>query len=386
VPLIWHGSEKGQAYVQRMDGPINLPDHKNLGNYKVSSIVRAKGMTGKKREDLEQLQNKPYYTPIDENKKLIAKENATEAQIKAINAINDSIVDFKNIGYSQDDINTVGKLLAGGIMQNESKAGESLALTPKYAVAYTLKELTGLMDGEASRGVYQLKDEYNFKNKDGSLNALGQNLKNVGVDPDNIFDDVDTQTKAGMLMLLDNYKKLKKDKDFNPETNMYKDEIPASYILAKSWQAGSSWYKKDKYQDDLNNFDISYSDNALNAASQNIDVTGGRDVVNEDSSHIDAVKVQNAREFFEQNPDAFNIEPQYAQSSSTMVSPVQSLPLNLADKNELAEEERKQEEFQASKKRPGAYQFEDGGEYVEVELDDEAIEHYRKLGYRVDEI
>lgn len=388
VPLIWHGSEKGQAYIQRMDGPINLPDHKNLGDYKVSSIVRAKGMTGKKREDLEKLQNKPYYTPIDENKKLIPTEDATEDQIQAVNAINESIADFKNIGYSQDDINLVGQLLAGGIMENESKAGESLRRLPKQGLAYALKDLTGIMKGEASMGVYQLKDDLNFKNKDGSFNTLGKNLKQVDVDPNNIFDSVGSQTKAGMLMLLDNYKKLRSDKNFNPETNLYNDAIPASYILAKSWQAGSGWQNKEKYKDFLENLDVDYSNNALKKAAENVRLTGGRDSIVEDNAFVEEVKVQKARDFFEQNPDYFTMEPEYAQSSSTTVAPLQTLPLEIdnIDRNRLAEEERKEQEFQSSKKRPGAYQFEDGGESIEIELDDEAIKHYRSLGYTVDEI
>jgi hypothetical protein len=277
TPLVWHGSETGKAYVQRIDQPLVLHDENKLTNsntftYKVSSIVRASAL---KNADFSGLQNSAYYTTLDPNKKLIPKKGATETQIQAVTTLNNSINKFKNLGYSQDDANYVGRLLIGGIMSNESKAGESLKRIPKEIAATIWKDYLGqgAFEGdEASIGYYQMKPNYNFTNKDGSLNPLGKKLEKLGVNVNDIeSSDIDLQTKAGTLILLDNYTKLKEDPDFNVKTGLYKGKIPASYILAKSWQAGQDWYKRDKYKTFLNNFDVDYSNAAIENAINSID-------------------------------------------------------------------------------------------------------------------
>jgi len=280
TPLIWHGSETGKAFIKRIDEPITLDDHdKNIFTYKVSSIVRSPNL---KDVDFSGLQNSPYYTPVDPNKKLVPKQGATEVQTQATKTFNNAVGQFKNLGYSQDDANYVGQILIGGIMQNESESGESWSRLPKEAAATVVKNYLGYgnFEGdEASVGYYQMKPNYNFKNKDGALNPLGKKLQKLGVEVDDITsNNIDAQTLAGTLILLDNYKKLKENPDFDSKTNLYKGKIPASYILAKSWQSGSGWESREKYQKFLNDLDIDYSDNALNSAANLIGVTEGKSI------------------------------------------------------------------------------------------------------------
>ena len=279
TPLIWHGSETGKAYVQRIDEPLALHDENiitgtNNFTYQVASIVRSPHL---KDKDLSGLQETAYYSPLDTKKKLVPKKGATPLQSEAVNIINKSVGQFKNIGYKQDDVNYVSQILIGGIMSNETKGGESNKRIPKEIAATIWKNYLGqgnFEGDEASIGYYQLKPNLNFKNKDGSLNTLGKKLEKLGMSVDDIGSfDIKSQTKAGTLLLLDAYSQLKKDKNFNPKTGLYKNKIPASYILAKSWQAGAGWYKKDKYKKYLNNFDVDYSNNALKNL-KTIDVVG----------------------------------------------------------------------------------------------------------------
>ena len=63
TPLVWHGSEKGKAFIQRIDTPITLEDHdKSIFTYQIASIVRSPSL---KNADLSGLQNTPYYSTID---------------------------------------------------------------------------------------------------------------------------------------------------------------------------------------------------------------------------------------------------------------------------------------------------------------------------------
>ena len=280
TPLIWHGSEKGAAFIKRIDEPITLDDHdKNIFTYKVSSIVRSPNL---KDVDFSGLQNSPYYTPVDPNKKLVPKQGATEVQTQATKTFNNAVGQFKNLGYSQDDANYVGQILIGGIMQNESESGESWSRLPKEAAATVVKNYLGYgnFEGdEASIGYYQMKPNYNFKTKDGGLNPLGKKLQKLGVEVEDITsNNIEAQTLAGTLILLDNYNKLKDNPDFDTKTNLYKGKIPASYILAKSWQSGSGWESREKYQKFLNDLDIDYSNNALNSAANVIGVTEGKSI------------------------------------------------------------------------------------------------------------
>lgn len=300
TPLIWHGSETGKAFIKRIDEPITLDDHdKNIFTYKVSSIVRSPNL---KDVDFSGLQNSPYYTPVDPNKKLVPKQGATEAQVQAAKSFNNSIGQFKNLGYSQDDANYVGQILIGGIMTRESKGAEDWKVAPKQAAAYLIKDVAGMdafdvnvpgigkvrvpgkeFEGDqASVGVYQIKPDYNFRTKDGGLNPLGKKLQRLGVKVEDITsDNIQAQTIAGTLILLDNYKKLKENPDFDVKTNLYKGKIPASYILAKSWNAGSGWESREKYEKFLNDLDINYSNKALNEAADFIEVTGGKSINSE---------------------------------------------------------------------------------------------------------
>ena len=304
TPLIWHGSETGKAFIKRIDEPISLDDHdKNIFTYQVSSIVRSPAL---KNADLSGLQNSAYYTPLDKSKKLVAKKGATPLQVEATDLFNKSVGQFKNLGYSQDDANYIGGLLIGGIMEQETSGGTSRKAGPKEVAANLIKNVAGVdafnipgtdnelykfatqfagfsgkparfpgkeFEGdEASVGQYQLKPNLNFRESNGSLNALGKKLERLGISVEDIDSgNIDAQTKAGTLLLLDAYTSLKKDPDFNIKTGLYKNKIPASYIIAKSWQAGKGWYKRDKYKKYLNDFDITYSNKAIKSTLNNID-------------------------------------------------------------------------------------------------------------------
>jgi len=290
TPLVWHGSEKGKAFIQRIDQPITLDDHdKSIFTYQVASIVRSPNL---KNVDMSGLQNTAYYSTIDPKQKLVPGKKATDLQKQAANVINNNAKNFKNLGYSQEDANFVGQILVGGIMMNETSGGESYKRIPKQVAATVWKEWLGqgnFEGDEASIGYYQMKPNLNFTNKDGSLNTLGQRLEKLGVDPKDISTfDINAQTKAGTIILLDNYEKLKKDPDFNIKTGLYKGKIPASYILAKSWQAGVDWQNKDKYKKFLNNLDIDYSDKALLNAIGSISIAGSKKTVNADYAKVKA--------------------------------------------------------------------------------------------------
>lgn len=277
TPLIWHGSESGQAYIQRVDGDIRLEDHGDaISSYQIASIVRNPALIGKE-DQLNKLVKKDFWTVskgIDEDNILMPKEGSSDTQKNMINTVNSSIENFKGLGYKQEDVVYIGQLLVGGIMKNESSKGESKLIGAKGVAATLLKDVTGIVEGEASRGIYQLKPKTNFINKDGSLNNRGGQLEELGINIEDLPKSNEYQTKAGMLILLDNYKSLKEDSNYDPETDLYKGKIPASYMLAKSWQAGKNWYKQDKYKDLIDNFDIDYSWSALEAAAESVDVSG----------------------------------------------------------------------------------------------------------------
>jgi hypothetical protein len=288
TPLVWHGSEKGKAFIQRIDAPITLEDHdKSIFTYEIASIVRSPSL---KNVDMSGLQNTPYYSTIDPKQKLVPGKTATERQRQATHIINSNVKNIKNLGYSQEDANFVGQILVGGIMQSESSGGESLKRVPKQIAATVYKDVLGQGEfegDEASIGYYQMKPTLNFVEKDGTLNALGKKLEKLGVDPKDIGTfDIEAQTKAGTIILLNNYEQLKKDKDFNIKTGLYKGKIPASYILAKSWQAGSGWYKKEKYQKYINNFDVDYSNNVLKNAVNTVSNTSANNQLQKEYSAV----------------------------------------------------------------------------------------------------
>ena len=272
TPLIWHGSEDGTAYIQRMDEDLFLNTTHGKLNYKIASVVRGSAMKNADKDKLRALQNSSYYSPINEDNILVPNKNASLQQKQMAEVVNSSIADFKGLGYNQDDLTYVSQLLVGGIMANETSSGKSMKTYPKEVVAVMAKNVMGLGSTEASRGIYQLKPEMNFKNKDGELNKMGKELEKMGVSFSDIASSSEAQTKAGALMMLNYYEKLKKDPDFDVETNLYKGKIPASYLLAKSWQQGGGWYKKEKFSDLINNLDVDYSWSALEGAVNNIAV------------------------------------------------------------------------------------------------------------------
>ena len=342
TPLIWHGSTTGKAYVQRIDRPISLPDENKLSNsntftYQVSSIVRSPSL---KDKDFSGLQETGYYSPLDSKKKLVPKKGATELQSEAAKTLNSSVGQFKNAGYTQDDVNYIGQILIGGIMSNETQGGESIKRVPKEIAATIWKNYLGqgnFEGDEASIGYYQMKPNLNFTNKDGSLNPLGKKLEKLGMSVDDIAsNDVNSQTKAGTLILLDAYSELKKDKDFNPKTGLYKNKIPASYIIAKSWQAGTGWYKREKYQKYLDNFDIDYSNNALKQAVNTLDYAGSNNQLQKDyykvnqgitareKAMLDAQKAKSLKELAAKNKMLAEYEKQNPNLSYSRNVPTES--------------------------------------------------------------
>jgi len=293
TPLVWHGSETGNAYVQRLDSDIVLKDE-DL-HYQVTSIVRNPQMKNLNEEAAKKIQESTYYKPFNPDLKVVASNNATDTQKEAFTAVNNNMKKFKQMGYDQNDVAMVGQLLVGGIMQNESEGNEGSGYWYRTFVkqpgATVLKNpAIGVMSGEPSLGIYQIKARRNFYDKEGNVNKLGKKLQYLGVEPDEIFNSVENQTIAGQLLLLDNYDKLRKDKNFDHETGLYKEKLPASYMLAKSWQAGAGWQKRDKYQKWIDSYDVTYSENALNAAAQNSSIDNGTYNLVNDYNHTNAGK------------------------------------------------------------------------------------------------
>lgn len=387
TPLIWHGSETGKAYVQRIDEPLALHDENEISGtnnfiYQVASIVRSPHL---KNKDLSGLQETAYYSPLDPNKKLISKKGATQMQRAATSAVNKTIGQFKSIGYKQDDVNYVAQILIGGIMSNETQGGDSLKRVPKEIAATVWKNYLGqgnFEGDEASVGYYQLKPHLNFTNKDGSINSLGKKLQKLGLSVDDIGSfDINAQTKAGTLLLLDAYSQLKKDKDFNPKTGLYKNKIPASYILAKSWQAGAGWYKKDKYKKYLNNFDVDYSNTALKNL-KNIELVGqDKNARNEYIKHVlpKVTKIESKVYTFPGRKDAKYKKDNFGNWYINQGPKTGNKYVKISDPQGT----RKQT-LNAWQKKYSNSTYKDGG-FV-MELDNNEIKKYLDGGYTIEEI
>lgn len=448
VPLIWHGSEKGKAYIKRINEPITLDDHKGLSAYQVSSIVRSPALKDIPKEELEKIQELDYYKPFDKNKKLVLKNNATPSQKEAALSYNKEQHKLKDLGYAQDDILKVGQLLVGGIMGMESEGDTSSGRYVKQAAAYTAKDILGVKKAfdrdEASWGVYQMKANYNFKNEDGSLSKVGEKLKSLGIDPDDIFDNLKNQTIAGSVILLDNYDKLKKDKNYNPETDTYRykgKDIPASYILAKSWSSGADWQTREKYEEFLKNLDIDYSKGALQKASESVGIQGALGVekdlsiVNQNIDQINRQRIEQADYYKKQklkqeqkNQQKLNkIEQQLPGtmydlnftnvSETTKQQPILPYDFTKPDLIKKAKASASTlKNYKEVRRADGLHQFytdssgrkiektfddngnlkwtkidgivkrQTGGEsnFVETMMDDDAIRYYKKLGYNIE--
>ena len=402
TPLVWHGSETGTAYIQRIDEPLVLHDENKISKsntftYQVASIVRSPVL---KNADLSGLQESAYYTQLDPNKKLVPKKGATTLQSQATNTINRSVGQFKNVGYKQDDVNYVSQILIGGIMSNETEAGESKSRVLKEIGATIWKNYLGQGTSEASIGYYQLKPHLNFTNKDGSLNTIGKKLEKLGVSVDDIGNDIDSQTKAGTLLLLDIYSQLKKDKDFNTKTGLYKNKIPASYILAKSWQAGPGWYKDKKYKKYLDNFDIDYSNNALKNLGT-VDVVGqNKSARNEYIKHVrpEVLKYQaqlkiytfpGSKSLYKKDVNG-NWYINKNSKSGNFVKIIDPKGIRIKNLNKFAKLKVKPKaKSKGAWYDPRTY-FKEGGSVVEegivVEADDNDIKNYLGNGYFVEDV
>lgn len=271
TPLVWHSSDTGKAYVKRVDEPITLDDHKGLGAYQIASIARSGAMKDEYQNEVAQ---NPYFINIDKTNTLKPLQDLNNHQQTALDTINDNMTDFVKSGYNQDDVNKAGQLLLG-IMGQETSGGEStdatLGILPskaglKTATATVTKEWLGIKEGfplvgpyvgkkfegdEASEGLYQMKINYNFSDKD-----LRKQLKSVGLNPEDVMDSEENQTKAATVIMLNNYDKLKQDPNYDKETDTWSitgDDgkvwsYPAEYVLSGSWSAGSGWQNRKKYK------------------------------------------------------------------------------------------------------------------------------------------
>ena len=293
TPLVWHGSQAGNAYIQRLDENINLEP--GGYNYQVASIVRSPGLTNVDSELFNKhLGNNPYYRNLDEeidpdlklelNPGLVQK--LTSVEKNALDTVNNENVtkEFLKMGYNQEDYLKAAHILIGGNLDMESSRadwsspGEQLNRKLKETGARVLKNTLGLEkqfdSDEASRGVFQIKPEMNFPEGSPALSKL----KQLGIEKDNIFDNDENQIKAAMVLMLSNYEQLKRDPRYDSE----KDGIvldgqfyPSGYMLAKSWQSGignpskeDAWYDRDKHKPYLKDYDTDYSVNALNRAAK----------------------------------------------------------------------------------------------------------------------
>jgi len=323
VPLVYHGSEKGKAYIQPIDKALDLPDQGRFGfKYWISSIVRPKELIG---EDFSPLKDSRYHRPsieVDKENQLVALPGASEYQKQAMSIVNKNYKALGQLGYTQNDINLAGEVLLGGILNMESKAmddsermnvsipvsggiiktsvphpyknptaygvfikgKETLASFYKHPVFKGMftdesrinvfgKNIPAPGIGEVSKSPYQFKPKMHF-GTNMRPTPLGKNLyHNLGILPEDVADNAETQVLAAMAILLNNMSSIKRREKYDEKTNTY-DEIPISYVLAKSWQAGSGFVGKEKYQDLLEDLDITYSNVALEKGRE--DITSGK--------------------------------------------------------------------------------------------------------------
>ena len=300
VPLVWHGSDSGKAYIQRINESINL--YGGDLTYEVASVVRNNKLNNIDHKTLEKTLGKQKYyrdidSEIDKEQKLKISEHdksVSSYQKDAVDIVNSSIRDFVKIDYPQDDVLYTAQLLIGGISERESSGADwslidgstgldfpiagQLRRKGKEAAARILKNQMGVQkefeDDEASRGVYQIKPNMNFPK--GSKTE--KDLKALGINKSNMFDSKANETKAAMIIMLNNYDQLKKDPRFDEESNMITldgNNYPASYILAKAWSSGigrpdlqQGWYDREKYKGYLKEYDIDYSNNAIGEGSR----------------------------------------------------------------------------------------------------------------------
>jgi hypothetical protein len=300
TPLVWHASETGKAYVKRVDEPITLDDHKGLGAYKIASIARAPGTKDEYQNEIAQ---NPYFSkdwespyeksqevvkdvvkPFDPDNMLVPLEGSNEFERERINEMNNNVQTFMDAGFPQDDVNKVAQIVIGGLLDREAKRGDSYipgrsegipiprtniripltkgtnpvrAGSPEFgtygkdqsALEYkenlaTVAKAVGLKRDEVSKGIYQMKENMNFADKQ-------RLLEKIGLPKEKIFDNLENQTKGATLLLLTHYRKLKEDPNYDRETDQVKIKAedgtvwsyPASYILAGGWSRGPSWYK-----------------------------------------------------------------------------------------------------------------------------------------------
>ena len=347
TPLIWHSSNTGKAYIKRVDEPITLDDHKMLGAYQISSIARS----GKMKDQFQnEVRQNPYFIDIDKDNELLTLDGATEHEKTAVKAMNDNLGTFKNLGYEQEDVNKVGQLLVG-IMGMETDRGTSTdgllggygpSKTDFKTLAATLTKEIFQFDSdtplvgkygkkfegdEASEGLYQMKINYNFSDPE-----MAKDLKSVGLTPDNVMDSEENETKAATIIMLNNYDRLKKDSNYNSQTDTWtiigddgrKWEYPASYILSGAWSAGSGWQNRKKYRDMLTSTEgRTYSQKVLDNMSGRVTTEKGE---NYGKNAMEAVQAQNKKAYKENidtailnTDDEFYKPPSYltAQSEST---------------------------------------------------------------------
>jgi len=195
---------------------------------------------------------------------------------------------YLSAGYNQEDVLKAGQLLLGALKM-ESKRGQSTlpggsiptplgfriplpetisenpvrSGTPGYGERSgispikfkenlaTIAQDFGLKKDEVSKGMYQMKIDMHFDNED-----MKEKLKAIGLTKDNILDSEENQTKAAALIMLNNYKTLKRHPDYNPRTDQLtitaedgtKWNYPSEYILAGTWKFGPRFYVKDNHK------------------------------------------------------------------------------------------------------------------------------------------
>lgn len=318
IPLVYHGSESGKAYIQPLNKALTLPDQGRFGyKYWVSSIVRPKDLIG---ADFSNLKESKYHRPaidVDKKDQLVALPGSSGYQRDAMNIINQNYQALAHMGgHTQDEINMAGEVLLGGILNMESKAmnteyiGEvpiigvdiPHPLNNRYsygafvkgkeilASAYKHPVFEGLITdeprievfgksipapgiGEASKSPYQFKPKMHF-GTNARPTVLGESLyQNFNILPENANDNQKNQTIASMAILLNNMSSIKRRDKYDSKTDTY-DGVPLPYILAKSWQGGSGFVSKEKYQDLIDDLDITYSNVALKEGRE--DITSGK--------------------------------------------------------------------------------------------------------------
>ena len=255
VPLVKHGGNHGiRTVIQPIDKlSLYIPDSGATLEYKPFAIYRTKGAENIPIPD--SYYNKQF-AEFDNNTPLLKKQlNNTEKQNKMIDAFNNNLEKQSRVlNLNPYDIQQLQKI-AFGIFGNESKFGTSPIQKPKEYVKrfghfIRADKWAPFVDDETSPSLSEMRIKYGDIYGDGNskisnqFDELGIKEKNLkGYNSDNDYND---EANAAVAILVNNYNKIKNDKDeygrskynYDPTKQTVYGDIPVTEVIAKMYNSG----------------------------------------------------------------------------------------------------------------------------------------------------